>query len=1195
VPSCSAICQIALRPEIEKKRGVDMRFPKIVLSVFGVVSGLLLATGLPGPEATGSMGLGSSSAMSSLSTQRDTLTSGSLQAEFVPGQIIVRFRENVSEARIQEINRNQGTTVLNVIPNLKIYLLKLLEGVSPTEAARRYRELPEVVAADPNFVVRAATNDLLFPQQWYFENTGSNPGNHPLNLGFIDADIDAPEGWLVSMGDPSIRIAILDTGVDNTHPDLSGKVLASANWTTCPTWPLPDVNGHGTHVAGLAAALTNNMIAIAGTCPLCSLLNAKVLGDNGAGCLFDLQAGINWAVTNGANILNASLAGPGPCPGTLQSAINTVVSSQYNAIFVAAAGNNGGNLNTNPEWPAVCSNVVTVAATDARDDRAGFSNYGAPIVDIAAPGVDVISLQPTALGGGTTRKDGTSMAAPIVSGALGVIWANMGFPATANTAVINQMLQNADPIDGTVNYPAYFNATSQPVYQNWWEYGRLNLCRALGVQNCDPPPPKPSIVSAPNCPPSGGVVTLDLSTGTINGIDDLFGTQDSKWNIIQVPSSTHGQLPGFYPIGFYPAFSTAHLPGSWVPDTPNTQIPGANWIHPLNSPVVEHPSGFWQASSRGFYKYRVRFTLPVGTYTSLTLTGDHAEDDKAKFFLNGNQIIPGVAGQAGNFAALTPFTYNSSGLGFFTIGVNELVVEVENTQSVTGLRVRATLQATCAPPAAPAADLGDAPDGTNHNGTAMTAYPANTVGNPTPIPTNFPTVYDPTLMGNAPLGPIHLNAKGFAWLGADVSFEDEADTGPDQDVLNNINPAGNKADQDGKDDGVNPATMLLPDCALTQFKFSATNAQNIPTQVYINVWFDWTRDGDWDDILQCPASPVITGLAPEWAVQNYPVTLNPGFNDFNNNPAMATPLFRSINRPPGQPVWMRITLTRAPINAAQHGGPFPNPPDLGKGGSGPAGGYQDGETEDYFLRQVGSGRAEVCVLKFNDLNGNGVQNLGEPGLPGWVIQIKDAGGNVVATITTGFLGSNCTSVPAPATYTVSEVLLPGWIQTAPLPVPPGTHTVTVQPNQTVTLRFGNRKSTSVCDLEIRKTISPVPLVSGQSATITITVTSVGTAACAPSGIAGTAMQDMKPAGLTFTAPPSANQPGWQCSLGIPTGDASCGGPGLTLPPGYSVAFTIKATVTAPPGTAIQNCATVTNANDTNAANNQSCVTVPVVP
>jgi hypothetical protein len=236
-------------------------------------------------------------------------------------------------------------------------------------------------------------------------------------------------------------------------------------------------------------------------------------------------------------------------------------------------------------------------------------------------------------------------------------------------------------------------------------------------------------------------------------------------------------------------------------------------------------------------------------------------------------------------------------------------------------------------PIIPNHDLGDAPDSSNHSVVTMnTGYTPNNQA-------NFPTVYDPLLPG--PSGPLHLNPMGFAWLGSQVSFERESDTGPDQDGINNISPPG-AANQDGSDDSV--GSILLPACQLTSFHFSATNASTTtPVNAYINVWFDWTHDGDWDDIPRCAVDPSTTALAPEWAVQNYLVTLAPNFNSI-----LWTPQFRSQGQP-GQQVWMRITLTDVPINAANHGGPFLNPADLGKGGSGPVGGYQFGETEDYLI------------------------------------------------------------------------------------------------------------------------------------------------------------------------------------------------------------------------------------------------------
>jgi len=348
------------------------------------------------------------------------------------------------------------------------------------------------------------------------------------------------------------------------------------------------------------------------------------------------------------------------------------------------------------------------------------------------------------------------------------------------------------------------------------------------------------------------------------------------------------------------------------------------------------------------------------------------------------------------------------------------------------------------------ADLGDAPDSTNHVGTTMSTYATG----------NFPTVYDPPSPG--PSGPLHLDAKGLAWLGKDATFEVEADTGWDQDPTSNLvaSSVPPTADHDLADDGV--TGVHLPDCAMTQFPFSATNVLTTTAQAYVNVWFDWTRDGDWDDVPRCAVAPSVDAIAAEWAVQNQAVSLASGFN-----PALMTMPFRSVNPSPGRLVWMRITLTDAPIGAASHGGPFPNPADLGRGGSGPFGGYPFGETEDYLL-DVASGNAEICVLKFHDLDGDGARDPGEPGLPGWTIEIKDAAGIVVSTFTTGPQGSFCVGVPAPATYTVSEMLQSGWMQT--YPTPPGTHTVTVSPGQLVNLGFGNTRAATA-------TTTPTPAAS----------------------------------------------------------------------------------------------------------------------
>ncbi|HEU4322385.1 MAG TPA: GEVED domain-containing protein [Roseiflexaceae bacterium] len=239
--------------------------------------------------------------------------------------------------------------------------------------------------------------------------------------------------------------------------------------------------------------------------------------------------------------------------------------------------------------------------------------------------------------------------------------------------------------------------------------------------------------------------------------------------------------------------------------------------------------------------------------------------------------------------------------------------------------------ATSAAP--PPYDLGDAPDRTNHFAANMTAFGGV-------VPARYPTVFDPAT--GAPPGPLHANINGF-WLGQAVTGEQDADQLPDADAITNIDPPTNTPNRDRRDDGVPPVspTINLPQCGQTQFRYIVTGAAAPPVgQAYVNVWFDWNRDGDWEDIFTCSTS---TGalIVREWAVQNQPVPVVAG------SVVHATPLFPSMHSGQYRETWMRITIAEQPA---------PLNPATGRAdGRGPNTPYRLGETEDYFTVYVGPG------------------------------------------------------------------------------------------------------------------------------------------------------------------------------------------------------------------------------------------------
>ncbi len=366
---------------------------------------------------------------------------------FAPDDILVKFKSEVTPDSRRELYRQMGTSLRSRIDQLDIEDVQIPTG-RVEELVAKFRADPRVEYAEPNYIAQALieTNDpYLLPNQW--------------NIYKIQAAGTGDSAWNHSTSSAAIKIAVIDTGIDQNHEDISSKVVDSHNCTSSPT--LDDLYGHGTHVAGIAAASTNNSIGVAGVGYTASLINAKALGDNGSGYYSWIADCITWAANNGAKVINMSLGAPRKSRA-LEDAVN--YAWNHGVVLVAAAGNSG---NSSPTYPAYYTNVIAVAATDNNDAKPSWSSYGR-WVDVAAPGVNVWSTFPnhsnvlgkTNYGYGS----GTSMATPHVAGLSALIWTSP-YNST-NTQVRRQIEGTADKIRGTGSY---------------WTFGRINALRAVSV------------------------------------------------------------------------------------------------------------------------------------------------------------------------------------------------------------------------------------------------------------------------------------------------------------------------------------------------------------------------------------------------------------------------------------------------------------------------------------------------------------------------------------------------------------------------------------------------------------------------------------------------------------------------------------------------------------------------------------------
>lgn len=398
-------------------------------------------------------------------------------------QLLVKPKATMPEAALHALLSAQGAAEHSNIPALNVRVIRV-----PADAAEKVllalQRNKDVVYAEPDSIAHAIStaNDPYFTQnfQWYLSK------------------IEAPIAWSTSTGSSQVIVAVVDSGVLATHPDISGKVLVGYDFVNDDA-DATDDNGHGTGVAGFTAASTNNGIGMAAVSWANPVLPVKVLGADGSGSHSVIAKGITWATDKGARIINLSLGGTA-WSQTLQDAVN--YAWNRNVIVIAAAGNNGNNT---AFYPAACNNVIAVSATNSSDGRPSWSNYGS-YIDISAPGADVLTLSGAS---SYANSNGTSYASPVTAGVVALMVA--ANPQLSNAAIVDTMLRNSDDI-GSSGYDVYFG------------YGRVNARRAVAAVTTSTPTdttaPTVAIIS-----PSNGATLSNSVNVSVSSTDNVSVTR----------------------------------------------------------------------------------------------------------------------------------------------------------------------------------------------------------------------------------------------------------------------------------------------------------------------------------------------------------------------------------------------------------------------------------------------------------------------------------------------------------------------------------------------------------------------------------------------------------------------------------------------------------------------------------------------
>jgi subtilisin family serine protease len=395
--------------------------------------------------------------------------------EQVPGQVIVSYRASTEASDRAVIRADVGATSATPMGLARTEVLEVGRG-QVDETIEALASSPDVAYVEPNFYYRAASlspNDPRFTEEWALNNTGQSLAGV---AGTTDADIDAPEAWSTTTGSSAVTVAVIDTGVAYDHPDLAANIWTNPGETGSGResnnvdddgngvkddwrgWDFVDADnrprdllGHGTHVAGIIGAVGNNGAGTSGVAWNVRIMPLRVLGADGVGTTANVASAVAYAVNKGADIINLSLSG-----SDLSLSVANAIAAATDSLVVVAAGNEGRNNDVTASYPCnyATANIVCVAATDQDDKLAGYSNFGAANVDLAAPGSRVVSTVP-AFTRPLQETFNSDISATWTTGGPGIQWARgsdalgsfaADSPGTDYESNTNSWLQTASPV-----------------------------------------------------------------------------------------------------------------------------------------------------------------------------------------------------------------------------------------------------------------------------------------------------------------------------------------------------------------------------------------------------------------------------------------------------------------------------------------------------------------------------------------------------------------------------------------------------------------------------------------------------------------------------------------------------------------------------------------------------------------------------